>query len=139
MISRLLDLLGAKDSLDHYMPNDRIFGRKSKSVSNIYKLLVGFAVEIARADSKNAVFRNDTDLLKTSELLLEWESAVGIPDDCFNVLEGLTVQERINQVLFKIRALGVATEQDFIDLALVIGERLPLSGRRHFRAIGLFG
>ena len=55
----------------------------------------------------------------TVSFLDEWESAVGIPDDCFTG-QG-TNDERRRDILTKLASLGIQTAQDFEDLAEIFG------------------
>ena len=45
----------------------------------------------------------------------------GIPNTYFTETTSLTIEERRQQVLIQLRSLGVLTEQDFIDLAALLG------------------
>ena len=53
------------------------------------------------------------------QFLAEWESAVGIPDDCFDT-NGITDERRRN-VLAKLSAEGLQTCLDFLALAAKFG------------------
>jgi len=55
------------------------------------------------------------------EFLSLWESSVGIPDNIFKKTEGLTIEERRNQILTKLRSLGVLTIDDMKALADLLG------------------
>lgn len=109
------------NSLANLFPNDPIFGSKFIDSSNFRKLLFGISFECSRVEEKMDTLSNEMDLFETEELLVEWERAWGIPDDCFQEVEALTREERINQVLAKIRGNGVSTEQQFIDIVTLLG------------------
>lgn len=110
------------NSLAQSFPTGRLFKAVHINGSNIRKLLIGLAIEIARIEQKiskdiyQAYFINE----EFDGLLEEWESALGIPDDCFSIT-GKTRDERIEQVIAKLTMWTVVTEQDFIDMAAIFG------------------
>ena len=110
------------DSLGKSFPVGRLFQAVHDDASNIRRLLTGLAIEIGRIENKlsediyEAYFINEDK----DGLLEEWESILGIPDSCFTI-EGKTRQERIDQVLAKLRMSSVWTEQDYIDFAAILG------------------
>ena len=105
-------------SIADYLPNGNIFQAKNTVGSNLRALLLGWAQEMVRDESTITEIARQYDIPQTVDLITEWESAVGIPDDCFTGKESL--EERRRNVIIK---LGVAllTEQDYIDLGLLIG------------------
>ena len=113
------------DALADYMPNGRLFEAKKIGNSNYRQLLRGIAGELFTAEGY-LVSLNDEYLPDQTVLFIEeWESALGIPDDCFNA-DGTTDERRTN-ILTKLAALGVQAAQDFIDLALVFGKIVEIS------------
>jgi len=108
------------DSLAAYLPNGELFASKSVNDSNFRKLLRGLSGELFRANGLLRDYSNEILPDTTAKFLSEWESALGIPDGCFNG-EGSN-DERRRDILTKLSALGVQTEQDFIDLALIFGK-----------------
>jgi uncharacterized protein YmfQ (DUF2313 family) len=110
------------NSLAQSFPRGRLFQSVNIEESNLRKLLIGLSFEIARIEEKiskdvyEAYFINEGN----DGLLEEWESAIGIPDDCFSI-EGLTRDERINNVLIKLSMSGIITEEDYEDLGTLLG------------------
>lgn len=103
---------------------DLFFGGKLSEArningSNLRKLFIGLAKEFQRIESTIATIAEEYDIQQTTLLIEEWESAIGIPDDCFPIAN--TIEERRNNVLAKLRAAGTVTENDFISLAALIG------------------
>ncbi len=107
------------NALAGYLPGGRLFSAKYKTTSNIYKLLAGIANEMLTTDELIKTFRTEVVPSLTVDLLPDWESAVGIPDGCFNGVG--TIVKRRTDVLTKLAALGVQTVADFEQLALVFG------------------
>jgi uncharacterized protein YmfQ (DUF2313 family) len=110
------------DSLAQSFPCGRLFQAVGIEGSNLRRLLEGLAVEVGRIerlltdDIYEQYFLNEGQ----DGLVETWEKIVGIPDDCFSNLDKTRV-ERVEQVLTKLRAREVVTEQDFIDLARTLG------------------
>jgi len=55
----------------------------------------------------------------TTLYINEWERAVGIPDSCFSGTG--SIQDRQRDVIIKLASLGIQTEGDFKELALLFG------------------
>lgn len=106
------------------MPNGRLFASKNIKDSNFRKLLRGMAGELFRANGLlrdyNCEFLPD----KTERFISEWESAVGIPDDCFDG-KGDNESRRI-AILTKLASLGIQTTNDFIELAATFGVTITI-------------
>ncbi len=117
------------DVLGQYLPSDKIFNTKNLEGSNLRKLLYGLGGELTRIDELFASVMSGLNLLTTQDLnyIRLWEGAVGIPDASFPDTEILGIEQRRTQVLIKLRSLGVLTEQDFIDLALLFGYTITIS------------
>ena len=106
-------------TLANYLPGGRAFAAKNIVTSNIRKLLLGFATEFLKIDSFIALFRRDTVPDATVNFIEEWESALGIPDNCF-FGTGADIERRLH-ITIKLAHYGVQTAQDFVDLASLFG------------------
>lgn len=121
MIGRLFKLHTQKqhaNSLASYLPNDRLFSGKLNDESELRKLLTGLAEELQRAERYTSDFFEQRDIEKTTDLIEEWESAVGIPDGCFT--NDGTIEERRNHVLIKL-AQSIQTTKDFERIGELLG------------------
>lgn len=107
------------DSLAAYMPGGELFRQKSVHDSNFRKLLRGMAGELFRANGLLRDYNNELLPDQTIKFIEEWESALGIPDDCFPASG--TTDERRRDILAKLAALGVQTVDDFVALAALFG------------------
>lgn len=116
------------NALAAYLPNDRIFGTKILQNSNLYKLLKGLGGEMTVLDQTIANTVEGLGLLQTQDpdFIAAWEASVGIPNTYFPNTTSLTIDERRNQILIQLRSLGVLTEQDFINLAALLGVSITI-------------
>ncbi len=110
-------------SLAQYLDNGKIFQAKTVIGTTLRKLLLGLALQFNRVEKKIKTISSQYDIFQTTDLLTEWESAVGIPDDCFTG-KGTIAQRRVD-VFIKLR-FGLLTEQDYIDLGKLLGTKVKL-------------
>lgn len=113
------DLEQYTNSLADYLPGGCLFASAHVSDSNFRKLLRGMAGELFRANGLLIEYSEQIIPDQTTKFIAEWESALGIPDDCFKGTG--TLNERRRDILTKLAALGVQTAQDFVDLATIFG------------------
>lgn len=106
-------------SLANFLRSDKFFSAKNVTDSKLRKLLIGLALEIGRAEGKFQEISDEYDITKTSLLLEQWESALGIPDECFPVSS--TNDQRRKNIQLKLTALGVSTKEGFEALAETLG------------------
>jgi len=107
--------------ISRLLPNDDLWNAKDKDdgKSVLYRLILGICDELVRVEDLISTIADEYDPQQTTDLLERWESAVGIPDDVFSASG--TIEERRENVLLKLRSLNVQSEQDFIDLAALLG------------------
>lgn len=118
-------------SLADTLPNGPIFLAKNKDPSNLRKFLTGLAYEITRGEEYVQSIADEYDINETSLFIEQFESALGIPDDCLSIV-GKTLEERRQQIIAKIRMNNVTTRQQFIDLAAIFGFEIQIFGGAHF-------
>lgn len=106
-------------TLARYLPGGRAFGSKDLPSSVLRSLLSGLAQEIYRADGYIDLLRTDIVPDNTVFFIDEWESALGIPDDCFKG-QGTDAERRLD-ITVKLASMGIQTETDFEALALKYG------------------
>jgi uncharacterized protein YmfQ (DUF2313 family) len=113
-------------ALAQYLPPG--IDAKFNPESNLFKLLAGFSGEITRIDEIFEYTKRQLNILNCddTEYMSLWESLVGIPDDVFTKTDLLDIDERRGQVLLKLQGLGAITEQDFKDLALLLGFEITI-------------
>lgn len=107
------------NSLADYLPGGCLFASAHVQNSNFRKLLLGMSGELFRSNGLLKEYSEQIIPDQTVKFIEEWESALGIPDDCFSGTGTLT--ERRRDILTKLAALGIQTAQDFVDLAATFG------------------
>lgn len=113
-------------SLAQYLHNGKIFQLKNVAGSLLRKLLLGWSSELQRVEQKIKETSVNHDIFDTTLLIEEWESALGIPDDCFSGRG--TIEKRRTDVLIKLGVV-LLTEQDYIDLGTLLGIKVKI---KHF-------
>jgi uncharacterized protein YmfQ (DUF2313 family) len=113
-------------TLANYLPGGKAFAGKNISSSQTRRLLRGLADELMRTDEVIDLLRWET-LPDTTEFFIdEWESAVGIPCECFKGTGDDT--ERRLHVIIKLAWMAVQTGGDFIALANALGVTCYVEG-----------
>lgn len=107
------------DVYANYLPGGRLFGAKYDEDSNLRKLLFALAGEITRVQLKVQELADEYFIPTTTNLIAEWEKAVGIPDSCLK--NTVTIEERRKQVQAKFALMKLNTKEDFIALAHFFG------------------
>lgn len=108
-------------SIAMYLPTGDVFTSAFVSGSNLNLLLEGLSKELLRAENFLYLYNSEFIPDQTTVFIEEWESALGIPDDCFTVNPGDTNEERRLNILVKLASLGVQTTADFENLATILG------------------
>lgn len=106
-----------KAQLQRLFPQGKLF--KFFDGSNQDKLVAGIADELARIDDRGDKILQESDPRTTEELLPEWEEMLGLPDECGS--NAVTVQDRRNQILQKLKLLGGQSKALYVELAQQLG------------------
>lgn len=114
-------------SVANFLPGGEIFRAKNIDDSNFRKLLRGLSKEFGLLENKIKEVADEHYVATTVNLLEQWESALGIPDNCFKV-NGKTIEERHKQIITKLALSNIITRQDFIDLAAYFGIHIEIEG-----------
>ncbi len=107
------------NSLASFFPAGSAFESVNLEDSVLENFIEGLSCEIKRVYDDMNDLSEDYDILVTDELLSKWESAVGIPDDCF--LGNGDKAERRLHVLLKFAKMNVQTASEFQELAVLLG------------------
>ena len=113
------------NKLAGYLPNDRLHLVKNRDGSKLRSILLGLAQQwLDFRETINEVY-DEYDPRSTTNLISEWEEFVGIPDDCLGNT-GTLEQRRLN-ILLKLAGINVTTEQQFINVAAVLGYTVTIT------------
>lgn len=115
LIDRYRDLLLA------LLPPGDGFSRSPDSV--FYDLMARCAIEFARIDERGADLLREGVPSTVSELLGQWEKALGLPDDCYTPT---TDDERRAAVIARIVGTGGHSLADYTALAATLGYAAPV-------------
>jgi len=107
------------DVLASFIPVGRAYEGSGVDGSNLRRYLSASSEEFKRLQDLMATFLSELDPRTTENFITEWENAVGIPDSCIPI--AATADERRDNIVLKLNALSVQTEQDYIDLAAAFG------------------
>lgn len=110
--------------LANYLPNDKPFEAKNITDSNLRKLLKSISYEYTRLQEKAFEMVTQDDLSTTTNLLVAWETALGIPDSFFS--NTAPIATRRLQIVAKFAKMNLTTEQDWIDLAAFFGIEIEI-------------
>lgn len=113
------DLTAHTDSLVAYLPGGDLFVAKNEPSSVLRRLFTGLAVEIKKAEDVMNEVTYQHDINCTTDFISEWESALGIPDECFPGTGSIDIRRQ--HILIKLASLGVSTAKGFVDLAALFG------------------
>ena len=114
-------------SLANFLPNGKLFQAKNEDGSNFRKMLSVFAREIIRKENTLQHIADEYYPFTTTDLIEEWELALGIPDECFSQ-EGISLDQRRKQVVAKLALMEeTVTKDDFIALAAFFGFRITIT------------
>ncbi len=107
-------------NLANYLPSGKLWNAKYNPKKNLYMFLAGLAQEADRANELLRAYNEQYYPSDTTDFLDEWEQALGLPDDCFEVL-GLSDDERRRNILVKLAGMSIQTVDDFEATALALG------------------
>lgn len=128
---RAHDATDYADQLWQLMPRG-IAWRRDRG-GNISKVLGGAAEEPARIEARGVYLcLYEFFPQSTRELLPEWEYEYGLPDPCREL--GATYEERIEDLLRKIRSIGGQSIAYLISVAKSLGINVTITEFRPFRA-----
>jgi len=111
--------------LNHFLPNGEAFVAKYVEGTNLRAYQKAKSQEFKRFGDFVADLISEVLPSTSINLLGEWESYLGIPDNCIPL--ATTLQERRDNVILKLTSLAYQTEQHLIDLADAYGFTITFS------------
>jgi uncharacterized protein YmfQ (DUF2313 family) len=104
------------------LPQGEFWDAKDNPNSNLYKLLLGLGFKLMRLEADLNYAADELSLIRTNDLIDEWEKEYAIGASCFASLsDGADLETRINNILILISADGTSTEEQFEAIALALG------------------
>ena len=107
-----------------FLPTGKAWDAATDTDRNMGKFFRGLGVEFYRLELLLQTLNREGDINQTVQLIREWETAVGIPDDCFGISADIATRRK--QVLIKLRNIRIQTVQDYIDLAAEFGTTIQV-------------
>lgn len=111
-------------TIANYLPEGDLFVGRNIENANFRKWLRGYAAEKTRIDNTVYALASESDITKTYNLIEKYESALGIPDDCFSI--DVDIVQRRKQCVAKLALMNCTTSQDWIDLAAYFGYQIKI-------------
>ena len=87
--------------------------------SSFARLVTAISDELVRVDDRIDDFFRETDPRTTTEMISDWESMLGLPDECS--VTGQTLEERRRQVRQKYTAQYGQNKAFFVEVASFLG------------------
>lgn len=109
--------------LQALLPRGAAWTREEEANVTLYLLAV--ADELARVDGRASILIDESDPRTTSEMLTDWERALGLPDPCITIAQ--TVTQRRLAVLNKLTTIGGQSRAYFIALAATLGQTITIT------------
>jgi uncharacterized protein YmfQ (DUF2313 family) len=111
------------DTIADNLPNGPLWTAKRINGKKLRSLLLGFARTLRTGEDKLETVWEQLDPSTTTDFIDEWESALGIPDDCFQGTGSL--ETRRTHVVAKLTA-AIQTADDFVALAALLGVAITI-------------
>lgn len=108
------------DSIAHYMPGGQLTEARFIDGTYMRRFLRALASELFRYQYILEDTATEHDIEVTQNLINEWENALGIPKSCFSD-RTYSLEDRRLHLLMVLNNLHGTTEDDFIQLAAILG------------------
>lgn len=131
--------------LASHMPQGKAWDKKNDPESNMNGLVKGFSADSMLVQQKIYEMAQEFDINITTDLLPDWETSVGIPDDCIYTIEDIEIRrERIIQRLRNIPIVTLSDLQEYInflfpDDTIIIKTGAALASFEYEFEVGLLG
>lgn len=134
----------ATRQLASVLPDGRAWQAKHLAGTNMNAMVSACAAEFREIQIQIETLAREFDVRLTDQLLPDWETSCGLPEECIGTLASL--EDRRNAVILRLRKIPFVTKAEFEQLAfeltglsvtLVPGpeiEMFPLSFPAHFAA-----
>lgn len=105
--------------LANYLRSDKLHDAKNNKDSVLFKILMGLAIGWIDFRNNSQLIVDNYNIYNSLQLLEEWEQAVGIPDDVFNIANDIETRRR--NILLKISGSKAETSLQFENIGKILG------------------
>lgn len=105
--------------LANYLRNDKLHDAKNNKDSVLFKILMGLAIGWIDFRDNSQLIVDNYNIYNSLQLLEDWEQAVGIPDDVFNIANDIETRRR--NILLKISGSKAETSLQFENIGKILG------------------
>lgn len=109
------------DALARKIPQGKAWIDKFTEDTVMRNLLIGYGLEYMRLENNLNYTDDELSLLRTQDLINEWEVEYGIDKSCFGEQDKSDLEQRIKNILVMIASNGTSTEEQFEAIALLLG------------------
>lgn len=114
----------SQEVIDRHLPLGMAWEMFRRVGSTAWRLLWALAQPFEDAWEALCRVQTEIDPRTTTELITEWETAVGLPDSCLP--EAMTIEERRAWVMWRLDKRRWASAEDWKELALLFGIRIAV-------------
>lgn len=101
-----------------HLPQGRAWGRRGDLDSNLGKLTVALAASLRQVQSAIFALSKELNIGLTNDLLLDWESSVGLPDECVDLAADLAARRA--RIIERLRRAPTTTAQQVEAIVLAL-------------------
>jgi uncharacterized protein YmfQ (DUF2313 family) len=105
--------------IGNYLRNDKLHEAKNNPESNFFKILLGLSVGWLEIRNSAKQIIDNYNINNSLLLIEEWEKAVGIPDEIFDI--AADIETRRKNILLKIAGSRATTDVQFERIAQILG------------------
>lgn len=105
----------AARQLASHLPDGRAWAAKNLDGTNMRALVKGSAAAFMEIQGQIETMARELDIRLTDQLLPDWETSCGLPEECIGALSSL--EERRKAVILRLRKIPFVTKADYEQLA----------------------
>lgn len=104
--------------VSQHLPEGRAWANKLVPGSNLNALLRSAAAAFNRVQGQIQELADEYSIPLSEDLLPEWETSVGLPDEC--ITTAATLAERRENIIFRLRRVPIVTKAEFETLGTAL-------------------
>lgn len=109
------------DALAAKMPSGKAWIDKYTADTNMRNLLIAYGLEFMRLEQGLNYTDDELSLVRTQDMILEWETEYGINKSCFADQNKSDLEQRIKNILVMIAGNGTNTSDQFEYIGSLFG------------------